>query len=745
MSLVVNNNLMANNVARNLNLHYGNLSTSTERLSSGLRINSAADDAAGLAIRELQRADITTLLQGARNANDAISLIQTADGALQTIDEQLIRMKELAEQAATGTYNSTQRLMIESEYQHLASEITRISNATDFNGIKLLNGTLSGEYDGSELQSQGELKIHFGTANTSAEDFYSVNIGDTKAAALGLGNELVIPSDMETNPTNAGYEALRDASAQKIYDAGYAERYDAHYEDIYSRLVSSADPSQPSIPLENAAAQAAEQATFLAGKEASADAEMAKATFDVIFDHTYASHYMSDARTTAFHAAVTPTAQQIADHDAAAQDALKAATEQMHNLTQKIAEDGNLTSLDAMFPLSKIDFVTASGIVTMPEISAFPVETHSSSAALMEQVGAESYKAVYERIYYGDPEANGGTEDVMGMYEYAIADAKKTLGLSASESLTEEQTVAIQAMVHSIAHNKALEYAESMQLGLQKKYDDSFYDLDPTSGAPLGDGYTEIYDDYTVNDSYPSDIAQIMAETQASTEGITPPARDSGWGQVHFDLGRGLYGIDPATGAPNYPTRDSLFISSTMDIPDSGTPPKQVTALANSRISPLGNLLPGQTAAADIFGAVEDNVLAYMTDTAARGFNGSSQGFIETAAHFADAFDGYSPAGSTISTQEAAGEALNAINEAIISKDKIRAHLGAMQNRLEVTINNLNIQAENLQASESRISDVDVATEMTEFVRNQILPQSAVAMLSQANSLPQMAQQVIGG
>ena len=98
----------------------------------------------------------------------------------------------------------------------------------------------------------------------------------------------------------------------------------------------------------------------------------------------------------------------------------------------------------------------------------------------------------------------------------------------------------------------------------------------------------------------------------------------------------------------------------------------------------------------------------------------------------------------TVSTQQAAQNALEGINDAIISKDKIRAHLGALQNRLENTVSNLQIQAENLQAAESRISDVDVATEMTEFVRNQVLTQAAVAMLSQANSLPQMALQLIG-
>jgi flagellin len=102
-------------------------------------------------------------------------------------------------------------------------------------------------------------------------------------------------------------------------------------------------------------------------------------------------------------------------------------------------------------------------------------------------------------------------------------------------------------------------------------------------------------------------------------------------------------------------------------------------------------------------------------------------------------------AGYTISTQAAAQVALEALDAAITSKDNIRATLGALSNRLSNTISNLSIQAENLQAAESRISDVDVATEMTEFTRNQILAQSAVTMLAQANSLPQLALRLIQG
>ena len=216
MSLVINHNMMAANTARNLNEHYAALGKSTQRLSSGLRVNSAADDAAGLAIRELQRADITTLHQGARNANDAISMIQTADGALGIIDEKLTRMKELAEQAATGTYDSTQRLMIESEYQAMASEITRIATATDFNGIHLLNGTLSSStHDGSGMNSTGKLKIHFGTGNDSSEDYYYITIGSTTASSLGVGNQAL----NDTGGIRDGGTVSTQESAQKSLEA----------------------------------------------------------------------------------------------------------------------------------------------------------------------------------------------------------------------------------------------------------------------------------------------------------------------------------------------------------------------------------------------------------------------------------------------------------------------------------------------------------------------------------------------
>ena len=211
MSLVINTNLMAINAARNLSNSFGALGTSVRRLSSGLRIGTAADDAAGMAVREIMRSEVAALHQGARNANDAISLLQTADGALGVIDEKLIRMKELAEQAATGTYNSDQRLLIDSEYQAMASEITRIANATDFNGIYLLNGNLSGStHDGSGIMPTGKMKIHFGTGNDCSEDYYYIQINTATASALGVGNQA---------ETGAGYSISTQSAAQNALDA----------------------------------------------------------------------------------------------------------------------------------------------------------------------------------------------------------------------------------------------------------------------------------------------------------------------------------------------------------------------------------------------------------------------------------------------------------------------------------------------------------------------------------------------
>ncbi|MCC5796395.1 MAG: flagellin [Methylophaga sp.] len=143
MAQIINTNIASLNAQRNLTGSQSSIATSLERLSSGLRINSAKDDAAGLAISERFTSQIRGLNQAIRNANDGISFAQTAEGALGTIGDALQRIRELSVQAANDTNSSSDRQALDNEVQQLVSEISRVANSTEFNGQRILDGSLS--------------------------------------------------------------------------------------------------------------------------------------------------------------------------------------------------------------------------------------------------------------------------------------------------------------------------------------------------------------------------------------------------------------------------------------------------------------------------------------------------------------------------------------------------------------------------------------------------------------------------
>ncbi|MEK9983291.1 MAG: flagellin, partial [Opitutae bacterium] len=145
MALTINTNVASLTAQRNLTDSQSSLSTSLERLSSGLRINSARDDAAGLAISERFNAQIRGLNQGVRNANDGISLLQTAEGALGEVTSNLQRIRELAVQSANATNSASDRTTLQAEVSQLIAEIDRVSSQTKFNNINLLDGTFSSQ------------------------------------------------------------------------------------------------------------------------------------------------------------------------------------------------------------------------------------------------------------------------------------------------------------------------------------------------------------------------------------------------------------------------------------------------------------------------------------------------------------------------------------------------------------------------------------------------------------------------
>ena len=145
MALTINTNVASLNAQRNLSMTQRGLSQSMERLSSGLRINSAKDDAAGLAISDRMTAQIRGLNQAARNANDGISLAQTAEGAMQEATNILQRIRELAVQSANDSNSAGDRASLQKEVSQLQQELNRIANTTEFNGKKLLNGQFTSQ------------------------------------------------------------------------------------------------------------------------------------------------------------------------------------------------------------------------------------------------------------------------------------------------------------------------------------------------------------------------------------------------------------------------------------------------------------------------------------------------------------------------------------------------------------------------------------------------------------------------
>ncbi|MBT6539568.1 MAG: hypothetical protein HOL58_08800, partial [Francisellaceae bacterium] len=198
MPQVINTNLAAINARRNLETSSSDLGTSLQRLSSGLRINSAKDDAAGLAIATRFTTNVEGLAQAGRNANDAISLVQTAEGALQEVSNILQRSRELAIQSANGTNSSSDRKALQSEVNQLKSELNRISTTTKFNGLNVLNGDLSS----SDMQ-----------IGANANETVSVTIGSVHGTNIG--------SNEQKTDNAAG---LEQSTYQTVY--GYGQNTD---------------------------------------------------------------------------------------------------------------------------------------------------------------------------------------------------------------------------------------------------------------------------------------------------------------------------------------------------------------------------------------------------------------------------------------------------------------------------------------------------------------------------------------
>jgi len=230
MALVINTNVASLNAQRHLQASRGDLETAMERLSSGKRINSAMEDAAGLTIANSLETKIKSLETAARNTNDAISLIHLGEGALDAVSSMLVRMRELATQALNGTYSNDDRANLDAEFQQLIAEITRISDNTYFNGINVIGSTASLSFQvGATANDSISLQL---------QDMASTNIGDVTVSSTA---EHLDAQDL-LNLANAGYaltsidDALTEVDSYRVAMGSVANRLNHTVENLYSRI-----------------------------------------------------------------------------------------------------------------------------------------------------------------------------------------------------------------------------------------------------------------------------------------------------------------------------------------------------------------------------------------------------------------------------------------------------------------------------------------------------------------------------
>ena len=266
MGMSINTNVVSINAQRNLGLSGGSLATSMQRLSSGLRVNSAKDDAAGLAIAERMSTQVKGLAVASRNANDGISLAQTAEGALGKVGDMLQRMRELAVQSSNATNSKSDREALQAELSQLRDEVDRVAKTTSFNGAKLLDGSFTGAVFQVGANSGDNITVG-ALANTKvaelgnstygkAADLASATVKDQAAASISAGevtititgaNGTAVTAKIEKDANVTKDEALGkvlEAINSKTADTGVVAFYNTENKNIELRATENQDNSE---------------------------------------------------------------------------------------------------------------------------------------------------------------------------------------------------------------------------------------------------------------------------------------------------------------------------------------------------------------------------------------------------------------------------------------------------------------------------------------------------------------------
>nr|WP_320113731.1 flagellin [uncultured Desulfuromonas sp.] len=717
MALTINTNVMSLNAQRNLGVSQNELAQSMQRLSSGLRINSAKDDAAGLGISDRMTAQIRGLNQAARNANDGISLAQTAEGALQESTNLLQRMRELAVQSANDTNSASDRASLQAEVDQLKQEMSRIANTTTFNGKNLLDGSLSSAQ--FQVGANANETISFGIQSAQSD-----NLG---ANLLTTDNDAGIEAAVQSGGQIVAGGAVGDFGAVLPYlkDETFTVT-DA--DGVSSTLVAlSSEPDVGTIVDEINAADAGVSASGFNEIVLSGFSGSLLANGDTIDIHNENSDVgtvslvagtdFTIADGTLLSSGLTKLEAEgyEAEYDADA-DTITLSIEKADNITVVVEDQddvvGNIdvTGLAGGAAANAIDtntptVVTAQGTLTLSMDEGVSVSSDVTDGSGL--FGATQFDADGELITVGGNAVEAQTLTIVGPEGSApsVSIAQNaTANAIATAVNAESATTGVSATASTEATLSGLSANGTVTFGL-KGQGNSVVEISATVTSDDLSSLAQAINDNSGTTGISAEISGSNNEiilTQASGYDINIQDfthSDTDTQTIDFTGGQGtaLTLTDDGTG-----------------VYDSGTVGGEVTFSASDHFNITSSLA-----------AVSGSIFA--TDAGAANTSELS-----------------SIADLDISTVEGSADAIVAIDGALAQIDTLRGDLGAVQNRFESTIANLQNVSENLSAARSRILDADISQETSNMTKQNILQQAGVSILAQANQAPQLALSLLG-
>ena len=771
---VINTNTASINAQFNLNKVNKQMEAAMEQLSSGKRINTASDDAAGMAISSRMTAEVRGTAQAVRNASDGQALIDTAEGAHIEVENILQRMREISVQSSNDSYNSNDRAMLQSEMDQLATEIDRIALATDWGGMNLLNGASSNAIAASTHTDQKTFNFQIGT-NVSAGENVSVKIGAISAQALGLATnddsspELsnvrltqgsaasttgVLKADGNTLRLEGGWTNA-DVYTVDINDTtltvtlsnsdGYedtAQGFAAQLKDTIladaglSGIMTVTDNGDGSLTLNQT--ESVVFSSAVATSTAGVDNETITfsgntVTFDGDLDDTDILAFEINGHAVS----ITLTASDAwngTPEGAALQmkEEIEKTAGLAGNVTVVDNEDGSLTITQNSVPkIDEIDKTTGTEADPRLEYDSTNTRFTFTNATFADGV---NYSA----------EINGVTISMTSSIDDGFADTVTGLGDQWAQAINEA----------GIAGITATNAAGVVTLTGKALTSDALIAVEATGGAAETSIVTTsgLQASATLTITSGDDLSEIGDTFEFSVMGqeFSVAVEDDGYNTILDGLAQRMKDAVDAAGiaginvvASNTGTTAVLTVTMVPEVFDVGTSdPKLEITQSDGNLVLDGTIKSGDKVSITL-GTTAINVTAYsdnkndLATLLKDAINNAGSNFVASVNDDGSIAVSKGSASASVMSSEAAANTINNIDAALEAINSQRAELGAASNRMDYTMSNLMNVSMNIEASLSRIQDADFAKVTGDLTKSQIMSQAATAMLAQANASKQ--------